>query len=147
VVSKCKLDLGLVVDRTQSIKYKNIPKLKAALEHLVQRFDISEDETHVSFSTFAKRARLHNTFNNPAYYNVDAIQDLIDSSFSRLRRPTRLDRAVKLAKEQMFTDRNGLRGSVRNVLVLYTDGRSHPRDTEMYYLDLVALKVSRQPFV
>ena len=136
-----------MVDRTQSIKYQNIPKLKAALEHLVQRFDISEDETHVSFATFAKQTRLHNTFNNPAYHSVDAMQNLINSSISRLRQPTRLDRAVKLAKEHMFTERNGLRGSVRNVLVLYTDGRSHPRDTEMYYLDLVALKVSRQPFV
>jgi len=138
-ISKCKLDLGLVVDKTKSIKEENIPKLKAALKHLVQRFDISEDETHVSFATFAKQARLQNTFNNPAYHNVDAMQDLINSSISRLSQPTRLDRAVKLAKEHMFTERNGLRG-VRNVLVLYTDGRSHPRDTEMFYLDVVAIK-------
>ena len=40
----------------------------------------------------------------------------------------------------MFTERNGLRG-VRNVLVLYTDVRSHPKDTEMFYLDVVAIKV------
>ena len=129
-----------MVDKTKSIKEENIPKLKAALKHLVQRFDISEDETHVSLATFAKQARLQNTFNNPAYHNVDAMQDLINSSISRLSQPTRLDRAMKLAIEHMFTERNGLRG-VRNVLVLYTDGRSHPRDTEMFYLDVVAIKV------
>ena len=77
-----------MVDKTKSIKEENIPKLKAALEHLVQRFDISEDETHVSFATFAKQARLHNTFNNPAYHSVDVMQDLINSSITEQTPPT-----------------------------------------------------------
>jgi len=137
--AKCKLDLGLVVDRTRSIKYENVPKLKAALEHLVKRFDISRDETHVSFATFARRAKLHNKFKDPPYQHAVAVQHLINTTIMRLGRRTRLDRAMKLAKERMFTPGNGLRDGVK-AMVLYTDGRSHPK-TEDCYLDVVALKM------
>ena len=54
--------------------------------------------------------------------------------------PTRLDLALKTAKEQMFADENGLRLGVRKVMVLYTDGRSHP-DTEDFYMDVLSIKV------
>ena len=39
----------------------------------------------------------------------------------------------------MFTPGNGLRDGVK-AMVLYTDGRSHPK-TEDFYLGVVALKV------
>ena len=51
--------------------------------------------------------------------------------------PTRLDLALKTAKEQMFA---GSRPGVRKVMVLYTDGRSHP-DTEDFYMDVLSIKV------
>ena len=137
--SKCKLDLGLVVDTTQSIKEENIPILTAALKHLVQQFDISEDGTHVSFQTFAKKSKQHNTFNDAMYYNVNAILGLISNSIE-LSKPTRIDLALKTAAEKMFTDEAGLRPGVAKAMVLYTDGRSHPQ-TNDFYLDVVALKV------
>jgi len=136
--AKCKLDLGLVVDRTRSIKYKNIPKLKLALSHLVHRFDISEDETHVSFATFAGRAKLHNKFKDTAYRNANAVIHLINSTIMKLGRPTRLDRALKLAKHRMFTQGNGLRNG-NKTMVLYTDGKSHPK-TLNYTQDVEGLK-------
>ena len=137
--SKCKLDLGLVVDTTQSIKEENIPILTASLKHLVQQFDISADGTHVSFQTFAKESKHHNAFNDAMYYSENAILGLISNSIE-LSKPTRIDLALKTADEQMFTDEAGLRPSVAKVMVLYTDGRSHPQ-TNDFYLDVVALKV------
>lgn len=141
MISKCILDLGLVVDRTKSIKTENIPKVKAALEHLVQKFDVSTGGTHISFETFAKKAKLHNKFKDEAYHNQTAVLNLIEGSFTTLRQPTRLDKAIKLAKAQMFTEQRGLRQGVGKVLVLYTDGRSHPSNTESFYLDVAQLKV------
>lgn len=138
-VSKCKLELGLVVDTTKSIKEENIPKLQAALKHLVQRFDISPNETHVSFQTFAKETTLHTTFNNPAYHSKEAILRLISRPMP-LSKPTRLDVALKTTNEQMFGDDGGPRHGVQKALVLYTDGRSHP-ETEEFYMDVIAIKV------
>ena len=116
--------------------------MKAALRDLVRRFDISGEETRISFETFATESTLHNTLNNVAYHRKDAILDLITDSINKVRgSPTRLDRAVKTAKEQMFTKQNGLRTGVRKAIVLYTDGRTHERNTEDFYQDIVTLKV------
>ena len=140
-ISKCKLDLGLLVDTTKSIKYENLPKLKEALASLVNQFDVSPDGTHVSLATFDRKSTLHNTFNDNIYHSNKAIDDLITNGINELNMPTRLDIALKTAKERMFTEQGGQRPGVRSAMVLYTDGRSHP-STQDFFLEIVALKVS-----
>ena len=139
-MSNCQLDLGLLVDTTKSIKYENVPTLKAALRHLVNQFEVATDITHVSLQTFSKESTLHNKFNDDLYHSNDAIDDLITNSFDELNQPTRLDIALKTARDVMFTEESGQRPGVRSAMVLYTDGRSHP-DTEDFFLDVIALKV------
>lgn len=133
----------MLVDTTKSIKEVNIPKLVAALKHLVQKFEITGDGTHVSLETFSKKATLHNKFNDEQYHGEDAILELISNSVNNLAQPTRLDKALRLAKDEMFKEASGQRPGVRSAMVLYTDGRSHP-DTEDFYLDIVALKVKKK---
>ena len=128
--SSCKLDLGLVVDTTRSIEKENIPKLKTALKLIVQQFDISKDGTHVSFETFAKESTIHSKFKDAEYYNKEAVMDLIDNKIDRLTKPTRLDLALRKAEEEMFTEQSGDRPGVRSVMLLFTDGKSHP-DTDV----------------
>ena len=140
-ISKCKLDLGLLVDTTRSIKYENLPKLKEALASLVNQFDVSPDGTHVSLATFDRKSTLHNTFNDNIYHSNKAIDDLITNSFTTLRQPTRLDIAIGTARNLMFTEGSGQRAGVRSAMVLFTDGKSHP-DTEDFLLDIVTLKAS-----
>ena len=133
----------MLVDTTKSIQEVNIPKLVAALKNLVQKFDITGDGTHVSLETFSKQATLHNKFNDEQYHGEDAILELISNSVNNLAQPTRLDKALRLAKDEMFKEASGQRPGVRSAMVLYTDGRSHP-DTEDFYLDIVALKVKKK---
>ena len=140
-MSKCKLDLGLLVDTTRSIKYENLPKLKEGLVNLVNHFDVSPDGTHVSLETFDRTSTLHNKFNDSRYHSNKAINDLITRNFTKLRQPTRLDKAIGTAKNLMFTKQSGQRAGVRSVMVLFTDGKSHP-DTKDFFLDIVALKAS-----
>lgn len=138
--SKCKLDLGLLVDTTKSITYANVPKLKASLISLVNKFNVSTDGTHVSLETFAKESTLHNKFNDDLYHSNKAINDLITKGITKLDQPTRLDKALKMAREITFRDESGQRAGVRSAMVLYTDGRSHPA-TENFILDVAAIKV------
>ena len=107
----------------------------------MNQFDVSPSGTHVSFETFDKGSTLHNKFNDDNYHSNKAIDDLITNSLNDLNKPTRLDIALKTAKEQMFTEQSGQRRGVRSAMVLYTDGRSHPA-TEDFFLEIVALKVS-----
>lgn len=140
-ISKCKLDLGLLIDTTRSIKYTNLPKLRKALASLVNQFDISPEGTHVSLETFDRTSTLHNTFNDSRYYSNKAVDDLINNRLEQLNMPTRLDKALGTAKNVMFTEGSGQRAGVRSAMVLFTDGKSHP-DTEDFFLDIVALKAS-----
>ena len=130
-----------MADRTGSIKWRNVPKLKATLQLLVQRFDISADKTHVSYLTFARSSKLHNTFNDAAYHSQAAILALISGVIKNLGRQTRLDRAIKAANEQMFTLTNGLRPGVGKTMVLFTDGRTHPTSKDING-HVAALKVT-----
>ena len=101
-----------MVDTTKSIKDVNIPKLEAALKHLVEKFDITPDGTHVSLETFSKEATLHNKFNE--YHSKDALLELISKSINKLAQPTRLDKALRLARDEMFkkaSDRDRVLGA------------------------------------
>lgn len=138
----CKLDLGLVVDTTRSIKENNIPKVKTVLQQLIQKFDISENGTHVSLETFDNESTLHNTFKNSSFYSKEAILTLITDDINELFKPTRLDVALRTAKYEMFSDVNGNRPGVEKALVLFTDGRSFPGSLdENFFLEVVGLVV------
>lgn len=128
--SGCTIDLGLIVDVTHSIKKENIVTVKAGLAKLVQRFGVSEDGTHVSLETFDNKSTIHNYFKDTDHHNEEAVLHLIEHSIDKLSKPTRLDLALKKADEEMFTKATGDRVGVESVMVLFTDGRSHPSQTE-----------------
>ena len=131
-----------MVDTTKSIEKKNIPKLKTALKLLVQQFDISQDGTHVSLETFDKMGTLHNKFSDSNYHSEEAVFTLIEDSINKLAKPTRLDYAIQTAKDEMFLDESGDRPGVLSVMVLLTDGKSHPKtDVARYMEDLKDIKV------
>ena len=131
-----------MVDTTKSIKEDNIPKLKQALELLVQQFDVSEDGTRVSLETFAKDSTLHNKFSDSNYHSEEAVLKLINDGISKLTKPTRLDKAIQMADEEMFTKESGDRPGVLSVMVLLTDGKSHPNtDVARYLEDIKDIKV------
>ena len=113
-----------MVDTTRSLHDENVPILKEALADLVQKFEISEDKTHVSLETFDRQATVHNRFDDPNFWSANALIALVDDTITNLRSPTRLDRAFVAADRIMFTAARGDRSEVPNVLVVFTDGRT-----------------------
>lgn len=139
--NRCRRDLGLVVDTTRSIRKQNIPILKTALRRLLERFDISEGETRVSYQTFHRRPKIHIKFDDAANHNKTTILDRINKTTMRLRQPTRLDLALWAANRKMFTEGSGMRSGIPKVVVLYTDGKTHRRTSHSdLYLDVMGLK-------
>ena len=129
------------MDTTKSIKSENIPILKSSLELLVQQFVVAENGSHVSLETFDRETVVHSKFNDAQYHNELAVIDLIDASIGNLRSPTRLDFALQTANDTVFTNANGKRMGIPSVMLLFTDGRSHP-STEDLMPFVRALKVS-----
>ena len=56
---------------------------------------------------------------------IQKLKKHIEKSIDKLKSPTRLDFALKEANGTMFTEENGDRPGVPNVLVVSTDGRTH----------------------
>ena len=102
---------------------------------------MSQNGSHVSFETFAANSILHNAFNDTAFHRNEQMNGLIDRGINKLTQPTRLDLALSKADEEMFSAANGGRAGVCSVLLLLTDGRSHPRQTKDYSKAISSLKV------
>ena len=121
-----------MVDTTKSIRRgnpQNVYFLKESIKLLIQAHDVSESGTHVSLETFAEESVLHNKFNNRSFHSNKAMEDLVEKSIGKLTMPTRLDYAIFEADEEMFTEQSGDRAGVRSVMLLFTDGKSHPNTT------------------
>ena len=132
-----------MVDTTRSLRDRNLPVLREALACLVKQFDISENKTHVSLETFHRSATVHNTFNDPTFWSVDAVINLINDTVTTLRSPTFLDRALQAANGIMYTEENGDRPGEKNILVVFTDGRTND-NTDFAILEsaIVGLQVT-----
>lgn len=130
-----------MVDTTKSIGKKNIPFLKNFLKRIIQNLGVSQNGSHVSFETFAADSILHNAFNDTDFHSNEQMNSLIDRGINKLTQPTRLDLALCKADEEMFTVANGGRAGVCSVLLLLTDGRSHPKQTKDYSKAISSLKV------
>ena len=114
-----------MVDTTRSLGNQNVPVLREALADLVQKFDISEDKTHVSLETFNRMGTIHNRFNDPNFWSVNDVIGLINTTINELKSPTFLDRALQEANGRMFTEEYGDRPGEMDYLVVFTDGRTN----------------------
>ena len=86
--------------------------------------DISPDTTHEAVITFDKKAKVLNTFGDNKYHSNEAMHLLIEGIDDSLGSPTRTDRALEAANDQLFTTEGGDRPDFPNSLVLFTDGRT-----------------------
>ena len=93
------------MDLTGSMLNEN-PIIREAVKHFVMNFIIGT-RVHVSLASFANVTTLYNKFSDQSYHSEKALLDLIDRSLTNTSRPTRLDRALIAANEEMFTPENG----------------------------------------
>ena len=68
------------------------------------------------------------------------MEALVDEGIKKLTQPTRLDYAILKADDEMFSPKSGVRGGVRSIMILFTDGKTHP-DTMDYDGALQSLRV------
>ena len=132
-----------MVDTTKSLRenkrmpdFKVLDALTKTLEYLVKKFNISENRTHVSLETFDGDGTVHNEFNDPSYWSLDTVIELINNTFksiTKLTSPTRLDNALVKANLEMFTEEHGYRSGELNALVVFTDGKTNPKTDEAVF--------------
>ena len=119
------MDVAFVVDKTRSIGVVNFVLLQGFLLQLVGAMHISPDTTHAGVITFNRKATLLSTLADKNKYSNEAFHDHILSISVTLGTRTFIDKALKLAAQRFFTEREGDRPKFPNVLILFTDGRTN----------------------
>jgi len=118
------LDLGIIIDKSKSVRKRNLRKLKQSLESFVNLFDVSAEGTHVGMISFNDDAELLFNFEDDRYHTENQLRERIKEIPLKLELKTRTDLALTLAKEKLFSVEGGDRPDVPNVCIVFTDGKS-----------------------
>ena len=121
------LDIGIVLDKSQSINKKNLERDIEFLAHLVRKFNPAPDGDHFGLITFDKVARLVFNFSDSEYYNLDSLKKKIESEPTEKAEDlgTRTDLALIMARDELFTEAGGDRQNNPNVMLVLTDGKPY----------------------
>ncbi|KAJ7370525.1 hypothetical protein OS493_031808 [Desmophyllum pertusum] len=117
------IDFAIIVDTSGSISRRNFNLLLRFIRSLVDGFQVSEDHTHIAIVEYSTQASVQLKFNDLegrklTKYNVKKIVYKIPHQ----RGMTYIDRAMRLANEEVFTYKDGMRVDVRKVALVMTDG-------------------------
>ena len=121
------LDIGIVLDKSQSIDKKNLERVIEFLADLVRKFNPAPDGDHFGLITFDKFARLVFNFSDSEYYNLDSLEKKIENEPTEKAEylGTRTDRALIMARDKLFTEAGGDRQNSPNVMLVLTDGKPY----------------------
>ena len=114
-----------MVDKTRSVGVVNFMLLKGFLLQLIGAMYISPDTTHAGVITYSKKATLLSTLADANKHNNRAFHNYILAIPVSLGRRTFTDKALKLAAQRFFTEKEGDRPKFPNVLILLTDGKTN----------------------
>ena len=136
------LDIAIVIDQTKSVGMRNYDKMLDSIKSLIDKYDVSEDETHFSIVTYAKDAKVRVSLDDPKYHSNEALEELLDDmkENDKLGSPTRTDVALKTVGEKVFVAENGDRPESPNIMIVFTDGNTH-KSSEPYDTVIPALEV------
>eukprot|EP00794_Sanderia_malayensis_P005383 gene5383-6056_t len=117
---KCEhvVDVGFIVDSSKSVR-REYGKEKEFVKALADSFAISKTGSRGAVITFSWHAE--HSIKLSDYKNVSAFKNAVDR-IPLLGHTTRIDKALRLARDELFTSRNGARASIPKLLVLLTDG-------------------------
>lgn len=120
LTEKCKaiVDLAFVLDSSGSISRSNWKRLLAFVKDAISSLNVSPKGSHVasvSYSSYPKVDFRFNTLTNDKL-NAKELRKFVDA-IKHQRGFTYIDRALKLANEELFSDKGGMRQAVRKVLM------------------------------
>ena len=123
-VSKCDVDVdvGFVVDSSGSLR-NEYHKEKRFIKLLADSFHISKNGSRGGIINFSHKAELSVKLSD--YQTKKGFNKAVDK-LPLIGYTTRIDKALKMAKQQLFLNENGGRQTKPKLLVLLTDGSQTP---------------------
>ena len=140
-----KMDVGIIIDSSSSVRRLNFEKVKAFLVQLVDKLDVDPSMTHVGVIHYNHRSFLDWGLNSEIAQN----SALLEQALMKLGyKPggTRTDRAILKATNELMKDSEGMRPGIPHVILVLTDGKTSSRSIP-YPKALEKAKVLRQTIV
>ncbi|XP_048582331.1 uncharacterized protein LOC5506315 isoform X2 [Nematostella vectensis] len=117
----CKVDVGILMDESGSVKQDDFTKEKEFVKDLVRHFQIGGQYAQFGVISFSTHAHLDIALNS--HSSVGSLQQAV----SHIRQAggwTYTDKALDLAYSQLYSSSRGARSNVAKVLIIITDGVS-----------------------
>ena len=113
------VDIAFIMDASGSIGHDDFDREKRFVQAVAKSFGVSKEGSHVGVITYSDAAAMNIKFGQHEDL-ASFVRDLKSLPYSRGR--TRIDLALQLASEELFTRRNGMRPKVPKIAVVITDG-------------------------
>ena len=131
---KAKVDIAFLMDSSGSI-INDYAKEKNFLKTLAASFGISKDGARAGVITFSYYTEHSIKLND--HFNLNDFNKAVDN-IPHMNHTTRIDKALRLTKEEMFTVANGGRPGVKKIVIIVTDGSQTTTDKDSKDPALVA---------
>lgn len=95
------------MDSSKSVNEEDFNRQKEFIEQILQQFTIGPKQTLASVIKYGETAKVEISFDD--FYTMKDLEGSIKSIKHDLARESRLDLALKLARDEMFTKKRGAR--------------------------------------
>ena len=112
-----------MLDKSKSVKIRNLKKVIASLVELVDKFEPGPDKDHFGLVTFNHKASTEFTFSDETLYSKENLKKRISKIPLKLELQTRTDLAMKEARDKLFSRSGGDRPEKPNIMLFLTDGK------------------------
>ena len=122
LVSKNVVDLAFVIEGSKNISPKQFTEFKNFVKSTIDKFQISESETHVSVVEYSDEPTVVITFND--YTSPDRLKEAVDRIQPSRGEGVVTDRALRLLASDVFKPGRGSRHGVPKVVMVLTGSKS-----------------------
>lgn len=137
----CKIaaDVAFVVDSSGSISSKDYETMKSFISAMARRLRLSSTGSRAGLIQYSTNAAKEIDLND--YISSDGFSKAVEALVQQ-RGQTRIDKALKLAYDEFFSNEGNARKNVQKIAFVLTDGRQTP-DPDAVPLDLASEKLRR----
>jgi hypothetical protein len=140
------VDIALLLDSSGSIGEANWTKVVESAKALVDAYDVSEQGTHVGLISYSTNVSLDIGFNSFTGINRNAVnlKRVIDK-LPLMGGKTFIDKALKLANEELFEESKGMRKKYKKVSIkiifIFGKANGNENKNKEIYICIVLLNI------
>ena len=138
-----EVDIGFILDASVSLN-ADLSREKQYIKRLLKRFEVSKSGARAGLVSFADKATLNIKLSD--YDTLDDFADAVSkTTLKNSLNPVRIDKALRAAYTQLFSEKNGARRNAPQLIILLTasghDGQDSVSSKDVSAIHEAGIKV------